>query len=185
MRRWRGVNTAERYGQVAILLHWLSAALVIALLGMGLYMTALPDGDAKWDWYDLHKSIGTTVLVVALFRIGWRARGIVPPAPTGLTAAEHLLAKGMHLLLYVLMLILPISGYLDSSAGGYHLGWFGFFEIPMLIPKNETLFEIALAVHRWGAYLLIGALALHLAGILKHQLVLKDGLLRRMLPGND
>lgn len=176
-------NTAKRYGTVALSLHWIMAALMIALLAMGLYMTGLPDGDDKWSWYDLHKSLGVTVLLLALVRLAWRARGPIPDIPRGLKPLEYVLAGVVHGYLYGAMLVLPLSGYVDSSTGGYHLSWFGLFEIPMLLPKNQTQFELAAAVHRWIGYGLIAVLVLHVGAVLKHHFVLKDDVLRRMLPG--
>ncbi|MET0052915.1 MAG: cytochrome b [Candidatus Thiodiazotropha sp.] len=174
-------NSGKRYGIVAIGLHWLVALLVIALLSIGLYMTSLPDGDAKWEWYGLHKSLGISVFVLALARLIWRRVNIQPALPPGLKGYEIRLAHLTHALFYLALLVLPISGYVDSSAGGYHLAWFGV-GIPLLIPENKILLEISEVIHSSLAYLLIGLLAMHLAAVAKHHFILKDDTLRRMLP---
>lgn len=174
-------NSAQRYGAFAIILHWLVAMLVIALLSIGLYMTSLPDGDPKWEWYSLHKSLGISVFVLAIVRLIWRYRNIQPAMPPGLKWYEIKLAHLTHTMFYVALLVLPISGYVDSSAGGYHLAWFGI-DIPLLIPENKALLEFSEAFHTTVAYMLIGLLAMHLAAVAKHHFLLKDDVLKRMLP---
>ncbi|MET0068356.1 MAG: cytochrome b [Candidatus Thiodiazotropha sp.] len=174
-------NTDNRYGLIAISLHWFVAVLVVALLTIGLYMTSLPDGDPKWEWYSLHKSLGISVFVLAVVRLIWRQLNIQPKLPSGLKRYEIKLAHLTHAILYLALLVLPLSGYVDSSAGGYHLAWFGI-DIPLLIPENKILLEISETLHSSFAYLLIGLLAMHLAAVAKHHFILKDDTLKRMLP---
>lgn len=175
-------NTATRYGLVAMLLHWSMALLIIGLLGLGLYMTSLPDGDPKWGWYDLHKSFGVVVWCLVVARIVWRLRNPPPALPDSMPAWEKLVAHAGHAYLYLAMVVLPLTGYVDASAGGFHLAFFGLFDFPMLIAKNQTLFEAVVLIHRYTAYGLILVLAGHIGAALKHHFIVKDDVLRRMLP---
>ncbi len=178
--QWK--NTDARYGIFAILLHWTSAALIIAMLAIGIYMTGMEDGDDKWRLYDLHKSIGCLFVMLLLARIAWKRFNITPPLPDNLKAYEQILAHITHILLYVMMIIIPITGYIDSSAGGYHLSFFGLFDVPMLIEKNKTLADITVLIHAYTAYALIIVIFLHIGAALKHHFILKDDILLRMLP---
>jgi len=175
-------NTTERYGALSMLLHWGMAVLIIGLLTLGLYMASLPDGDPKWEWYRLHKSMGMLVFVLAVLRLLWIRTHTKPPLPQSLRPWEQSAAHATHGLLYLAMFLLPVSGYLDSSAGGYHLAFFDLFEIPKVIPKNKDIEEISVLVHSSLAYGLIAVLAIHLGAVAKHHLILKDDTLRRMLP---
>lgn len=175
-------NTLDRYGMLSMLLHWSMAILIFGLLGLGLYMTSLPDGDPKWSWYGLHKSFGMLVFVLAVLRVTWVASHAKPGMPDTLQPWEKAAAHATHGLLYLAMFLLPISGYVDSSAGGYHLALFDWFDIPKIIPKNDAIEAVAVWVHAGLAYGLIALLALHLGAVAKHHLILKDNVLRRMLP---
>ncbi len=175
-------NTAERYGTLSMLLHWGMALIMIGLLALGLTMTELPDGDPKWQWYGLHKSFGMLIPLLAVVRVWWLTSHPRPELPDNLQPWEKIAAHATHGLLYLSMFLLPLSGYVDSSAGGYHLSFFGLFDVPKFIPKSETLEQIAVAVHETLAYGLMAVLALHLGAVAKHHLILKDGVLRRMLP---
>ena len=165
-------------------LHWLMFVLISAMLVLGLYMTSLPDGDPKWDWYSIHKSFGLLIFVLLLIRVSWRAYDMRPSLPAQTKVIERVVAHLTHYGIYLLLIILPVSGYVDSSAGDYHLAFFDFFDIPKLIPKDKVLEEISVVVHQTAAYGLIALLLMHTAGALKHHLILKDNVLRRMLPIN-
>lgn len=175
-------NTTDRYGALSMLLHWVMALLIIGLLALGLYMTSLPDGDPKWAWYGLHKSFGLLVFVLAAIRLSWISSHRGPALPGSLQPWERAAARATHGLLYLAMFLLPVSGYVDSSAGGYHLAFFDLFDIPKVIPENKDLEALALMVHSSLAYALMAALVLHLGAVAKHELILKDDTLRRMLP---
>jgi len=175
-------NSSDRYGALSMLLHWVMATMVIGLLALGLYMTSLPDGAPKWEWYGLHKSIGMLVFVLAIARFWWIHSHTRPGLPENLQPWEKMAARMTHGLFYLAMLMLPVSGYVDSSAGGYHLAFFDLFDIPKVIGKDKDLEELALLIHSSLAYGLIGLLVLHLGAVAKHHLILKDDILRRMLP---
>jgi len=175
-------NTSERYGIITILIHWLSALLVLFMLALGSYMVDLPNGDPKWEWYGLHKAIGIIIISLTLLRILWKLINITPPLPANTKRYESILSHSLHGFLYLLLILIPISGYIDSSAGGYGIHFFGLFDIPLLIDKNKELSDTAGMIHGYLGYALVACIALHLAAALKHHFVLKDNILRRMLP---
>lgn len=121
--------------------------------------------------------------MLAVVRLLWRNANTQPALPDKLNPLERFAAHATHGLLYAAMFILPLSGYVDSSAGGYHIAFFDLFELPLLIPENKTVFDIALLIHQLVGYGLIGPLVLHLGAVAKHHFVLRDNVLRRMLPG--
>lgn len=185
-------NTARRYGLVAMALHWLIAAAILAMAGLGLVMVELDPGAAKFRLYQLHKSVGITILALSLLRLAWRLANPVPPLPAGLRPWEKHLARMTHVGLYVLMVGLPVSGWMMVSASvwGIPTVLYGVVPLPHL-PVLATLtdkapVEAALkTVHAVLALSMALLFALHVAGALKHHLILKDDTLKRMLPGRD
>lgn len=176
-------NTTARYGHVAMLLHWAIVLLFAVLVTLGLIMTEMEDSDFKWTLYSLHKSFGLTVAALIVCRIIWRLLNPTPVLPDTLKSYEKGLAHAVHFGLYVIMIIMPISGLLDSYAGGYKTYFFDLFEIfPKSEPRDKDLELFALAVHVYGSYAFYGLFLLHIAGVIKHHFILKDNTLRRMLP---
>lgn len=178
--QWK--NSQQSYGITAIALHWSSALLVIFMLGLGIYMTDLPDGDPKWGWYGLHKSIGLLIFMLLILRVIWKRLNTTPPLPNNLKRYEVILAHASHGLLYLLLLLIPITGYIDSSAGGYHINFFELFDIPTLVEKNKALMEFAAETHEFLAFFMMGLIVLHIGAALKHHIILKDDVLKRILP---
>ncbi len=174
-------NTATAYGPVARALHWWMAALMIGLIGLGLYMTEQPDGDPKWALYDLHKSLGVTVFALFVVRAAWRRISPPPALPASMTGTERQAAHAGHLLLYAAMFALPFTGYLDSALGGYHINVFGLFDVPLVFEKNKALGELAEEAHTLIAYGLIALVMVHAGAALKHHFVARDDVLKRML----
>jgi cytochrome b561 len=179
-------NTEDRYGSVAIVLHWGMAALLVFLLATGLYMVRLPDvGFDTWKISLIltHKATGMVALAAAALRLLWRWANVLPRLAAGLPEWQRVVARFVHLAFYAVMFAVPLTGWLMSSAGGYPLPIFGLFEVPDLIAPNESRFHLLIAVHRWLAYTLLALLALHAGAALRHHLRLRDDTLRRMLPG--
>jgi len=164
--------------------HWLVALLVIGMLGLGLYMDWLPrDHPDREMLYLLHKSIGVSVLVLVILRVltRLRLRSHVPaPAPT-LKKWEIVAAGAVHLLLYLALLAMPVTGLWMSQAYGFPVQWFGF-PVPNIFPKNLQAAELAGEVHEWIAYGLIGLIGLHVGAVIKHRFIDKADILYRMLP---
>mgnify|MGYP001810780026 CR=1 FL=1 len=174
-------NTRNGYGALARALHWWMAALMIGLIGLGLFMTAQPDGDPKWALYDLHKSLGVLAFSLLLIRIVWRRITPPPPLPISMNGLEAFAAHAGHLLLSAAMVALPLTGYLDSAFGGYHISVFGLFDIPMLFEKNKTLFDLTVQAHRWIGWSLGLLVLAHAGAALKHHFIQRDDVLLRML----
>lgn len=179
-------NTELRYGKVAVALHWGMAVLLVVLAAMGLYMVRLPDVGFDREKITLilvHKALGMVALVLVALRLAWRVRSTLPRLAPGLPAWQQVAARFVHLLFYALMFALPLTGWLMSSAGGYPVSFFGWFDVPDLVGVHEGLFRLWIAVHRWLGYALLALLVLHAGAALRHHLALRDDTLRRMLPG--
>jgi len=180
------LNTGQRYGTVAILLHWGMAALLIVLLATGLYMVRLPDVGFDTDKITLillHKALGMLALAAVVPRLLWRLLNPLPRLAEGLPEWQRVAARFVHLVFYALMFALPLTGWLLNSAGGYPLSFFGLFGIPDLTAVNPFLFRVYVQVHRWLGYALLLLLLLHAGAALRHHLLRHDDTLRRMLPG--
>ena len=174
---------ANQYDPIAKLLHWLMAASILAMIGIGLYMVTIPPSMRAFRFYDFHKAVGMSLLVLAVLRLGWR---FYRPGPPLLTAGakdwELRLSRIVHIALYALMLTIPVIGWIGASASGLPMSFFGLFPIPSLMGDDETIQRLALDLHGWLNWLLILAIALHVAGALKRHFILRDDTLRRMLP---
>jgi len=173
--------TASRYSRVAILLHWTGALLILAGAGLGLTMTDLPLTPAKLRYYAWHKWIGITVFLVAALRLAWRA--LVPSPPFQAMALWQVrAARTVHALLYALMLAIPVSGWIYSSATGVSVSYLNLVPLPNLVPKDKALASVLLAVHQALNATLGVTLLLHIGAAIKHQWIDRDGTLSRMLP---
>jgi cytochrome b561 len=174
-------NSTARWGSVAQLLHWLIVALIITQVVLALWAGQL-HGMAKLAMLARHKSVGITILMLAVVRLGWRLVNPTPPLPPTLKPYERFLANFTHAALYVLIFAMPITGWIMTSARGFPASWFNVFQLPDLVAKNRPLYEAMKETHQALA-LTLGAIAtLHLLAALKHHFVLKDTVLRRMLP---
>ncbi|MEJ8796809.1 cytochrome b [Trinickia caryophylli] len=172
---------AHRYASSLIVLHWLIAICIIALLALGLYMVGLPKGlPMKATLINLHKSLGLTVFLLVLIRIMVRAAVHRPPLPP-MRPWQRAAARTTQVFLYVGMLALPLTGYLGSSFNTYGTRFWG-----LLLPKwgwdDPGLRAVFFGTHDVLAYAMIGLVALHMLGALKHQLIDRDGLMETMLP---
>ena len=183
MTAW--ANTPQRYGMVAIVLHWAMAVLLIVLTVLGLYMVRLPDAGYDTEKITLilvHKAVGMVALVLVLLRLLWRLGAALPQLSPGLPEWQQVAARFVHLLFYALLFALPLTGWVMSSAGGYPVTFFGGFDLPDITGLDDWLFRVSIVVHRWLAYALIVLLALHAGAALHHHWSLRDDTLRRILP---
>lgn len=186
-------NTRLRYGTVAMTLHWLIAIAIICMIGFGYYLSTLPITDPSlYRLVQLHKSIGLTILALSVLRIVWRLINPVPPLPETLSRPMKMLARLAHVLLYVLIIAIPFTGWAMVSASplGLPTLWFGLFEWPHIAPlahlpfdQKDATEESIHAVHAWLAYGTGVLLLLHVGAALAHHYMMKDDTLRRMLPG--
>lgn len=173
----------ERYTKTAILLHWLTALLIIAAFTLGLVMTDIPGiTPTKLKYYSWHKWLGVTVLALAVIRVLWRKANRPPAQLASMTALQVKMADGMHYLLYFLIFAVPLSGYLYTTAAGVPVVYLGLFQIPSLFEADTALKEILKPVHYWLNMLLAAAVAGHVLAALKHHFIDRDGVLKRMLP---
>lgn len=187
----RARNTAASWGWVARLLHWTMAGLILFMLGLGLYMTHFePDLLRQFSLIQLHKSWGFVVFCLALVRIGWRLSGRAPEEPAGLASWQRAAARGTHAALYVLMLALPLSGWVMVSASptqdlfAIRNMVFGFFALPdPWVPGVARIEAAAGDIHTAAAILLSVLLVAHIGAALWHRFARRDDVLARMTVG--
>lgn len=178
-------NTEDRYGMVAIVLHWLMALLMIALTAVGLYMAALPDvgfNTKKITLILYHKEFGLLALALFVLRLGWRVTQVLPKLVEHLPDWQMIAARFVHLCFYGLMFALPMTGWLMSSAAGIPVSFFGLFTLPDFVHHNDDLFATFIGIHKWLGYALVLLIAVHMGAALLHHFVFKDDTLRRILP---
>ena len=174
----------QRYTNTAILLHWLVAVLIIANFSLGVTMVDIPGlTPTKLKYFSWHKWVGITVFGLACVRLLWRLSHPAPPLPPGMRGWQQATATVVHVLLYVLLFAIPISGYFYSLAAGVPVMYLGVIPMPVLIGPDQAWKAILKLVHYWLNATLLASFCLHVAGALKHQLIDRDGLLKRMLPG--
>lgn len=172
----------ERYNRTAIFLHWLVGLGILGTLGLGLYMVDLPFSPAKLQIYSWHKWAGMTLLFLAVVRLAWRLSHPAPALPDTMGPLSRLAAHAGHWVLYILMLAIPLSGWLMSSAQGFSVVWFGVLPLPDLVAKNLELGEWLNSIHLILNYTLIATLIGHIGAALHHHFIKKDTVMSRMLP---
>jgi cytochrome b561 len=171
-----------RYDNIAITLHWLVALLIFAAFPLGVYMHDLPLSPTKLQLYSYHKWLGITVLMLAVVRALWRSTHTPPPLPATLQRWEHVVSHLTHMALYALILAVPLSGWLMSSAKGFQTVWFGVLPLPDLLGKDKELGELLALVHQGLNLALFLLVAMHIAAVIKHRFIDRDDILARMLP---
>jgi cytochrome b561 len=177
----RQQDIVDRYTRAAIALHWLTAILIVANLLLGISMVRLPISPRKLTWYLWHKSIGITIFALTSGRLAWRAVHR-PPPPVAMPAWQRRAAAVSHALLYVLLFVTPISGWIYSSATGVQVVYLGTFPLPNLVPRDKALADVLRVVHISLNSLLFTVICVHVAAALKHHFVDRDTVLTRMLP---
>ena len=173
----------ETYGLVAQAVHWAVAALAFIVVGLGWAMTmAVRGGDSRELLLFLHRSVGLLILALMTFRIVWRLTRPPPPLPSGFPRFEAAAAYADHALLYVLFLVMPLSGLLNATAAGHSVSVFGLFSIPPLLPQDPKLSQVAVAIHLAAQFFVYALVAIHVAAALTHRFVRRNRILDRMLP---
>jgi cytochrome b561 len=169
-----------RYTPAAVVLHWLIAAIVLGQFALGWLMQEIPKQPQgpRLEAFNLHKSIGLLVFALMLARTAWRL-GHPPPGLPAMPPWQARVAHATHLLFYAALVALPVTGYLGSLFSGYPVKFFGL-TLPAWIGKNAELKEWMSAAHFSLTWVLATGFALHMAGVAKHALLDRDGLLRRM-----
>ncbi|MFD2112696.1 cytochrome b [Thiorhodococcus fuscus] len=180
------LDMPTRLSPNTLALHWIVAIMMIGLLATGLYMAQT----STFGLYPWHKSFGVLIALFVVLRVAWRIRNGWPKPVGDYTSVEKLLAKLVHWLLIIGTVLMPVSGFMMSAMSGHGVPFFGFelfahnpdpTNPQEVVALNATLAEAGHVLHRWGGYLLIGAVVLHVVGALKHHFVDRDGTLRRML----
>jgi cytochrome b561 len=177
----RLTNTATRYGLGPQLLHWLVVVLVAVQFLLAEAVEEANAGAERLATLGWHRSIGLTILLLAVIRIAWRFLDRPPPSPPQPEWLEGTAAL-THWGLYVLLFTLPLTGWMNSSSAGDAVSWFGLVELPGLVGASESLHESLGEVHETLATLLLVLAGVHVIGALKHQFIDRDGLISRMLP---
>lgn len=177
----------RRYNGIAMILHWLMAFFIIALLVIGKIMVDLPKDDPdKFTLYQTHKSVGLTILVLTLLRIVWRVMHTSPTLPAGMPRWEQVAAKATQGILYLMMIGIPLTGWAiaSSSTSGIPTLWFGLFEVPNLpgVTADRETHELAEGAHELLGNITILLLIVHSAAALKHHFWNNDGVLKSMIP---
>ena len=164
------ISSSDRYTRTAVLLHWVIAALLLVEVAQGWWMQEIPKQPPglRADQFNLHKSFGLVLLALVLVRLGWRLLHPPPPMP-GVARWQLRLAKTNHTLLYLAMIVLPLSGDLRSVFSGYPIKWFGV-TLPSWGSANPGMKDLMSTVHWMVSWLLVASTALHIAGAFKHEL---------------
>lgn len=181
--RWR--NTRENWGAVAKLFHWVIALAIIGNIAIGLYAVDLPTSPAKMDAFYWHKTTGLTILGLVVLRILWRL-GNPPPQPPPAMPLWQQFASGLsHFGLYLVMIAMPLSGWVIHSASGFPLELYGLFQLPDIVPESadeSAVQDQAALVHYWLFIAICALVGLHILAALKHHFIDGDKVLVRMLP---
>lgn len=175
-------NTPTRWGHIAQFLHWLIVVLIIVQVILANRAEDLPIGPKKIEVYAWHKSVGITILGLAIIRLLWRWANPTPTLPGTLKPYERVLANVTHFGLYLLLFAQPLTGWMMTSARGFPVSWFGFWQLPDFVARNQGLYNAMKETHDALALALYAIVFLHVAAALKHHFLLKDDVLRRMLP---
>ncbi|KAF3996097.1 cytochrome b [Glaciimonas immobilis] len=179
----KNINSPTSYTTTAISMHWLVGLLIFAAFGIGWYMTGIHGlTPQKLKLFSWHKWLGVTIFGLAVIRVAWRLLHPAPALPPGMPRWQQQAAHVVHQVLYVLIIVIPVTGYLYSAAAGVPVVYLGLFKMPMLIEKNDQLKTILAPTHVWLNYLMATIVVAHILAALKHQLIDRDGTLGRMLP---
>lgn len=175
-------NTQANYGYISIFFHWLAAISIIALFALGYYMVDLTYYD---EWYktapEIHKSIGVLLFILMVVRVIWRYKQITPLHLASHSNLERKVGKLIHSVLYFLIFIIMVSGYLISTADDRGIDVFKLFILPSFGSFIENQEDVAGLIHKWLAYVLMTLVSLHAVAALKHHFIDKDNTLNRMI----
>lgn len=177
-----GSGRPEHYAPLAKWLHWIIAALILAIIPAGVAMSNAAPGPLQDRLYLLHRSTGLLILALAIIRLAVRWSHGAPAPYAGLTRFERIASTATHHLLYALLFLMPIVGWLMASAFGATTSFFGLFDMPNLVGRNETLFKVLQAAHKAGGILMALLVLMHIGGALRHTFIKRDIVLWRMLP---
>lgn len=170
----------ERYALISRWLHWLTALVVLCLIPVGLILGELPDGAIKNQLYMMHKSFGLIVLALMLTRVAARMILGVPAADPDLSPFQRVVSSLVHVALYLLLLGLPVVGYLATAMCCAPVVLFDLITVPITVTGDKATIKALFTAHSIGGYVLSALILLHIAGGLFHHLVLRDRVMGRM-----
>jgi cytochrome b561 len=180
------MQTVSSWSAPAKFFHWLIAALILVQVTLGFAAVTWPLSPAKLSLFVWHKSTGMLILVLVALRLLWRVTSAVPALPADTPRWERVAAHASHLFLYVLLVALPVSGWVVASASGIPFRIFRHIPLPQIVAVDKRLAEAAASVHGWLVIVFVALLALHVGAALRHHFVKRNDVLRRMLPfGNS
>lgn len=175
-------SSQSKYATSAITLHWLLVLLVFVLYGLGWYMVEIPKGTPPVAYfYNLHKSIGLLAAVPIVLLMIWRATHQVPPLPASVPRWQVKATETSHVLFYVCLVVMTLSGFIESNFTKYGIKFFGY-QLPVLGWEDKTIYLVFNRIHVFTSYLFAALIAVHVLAALKHLLLDKDGVFQRMLP---
>jgi cytochrome b561 len=177
------VAAPPKYGAIAMLFHWLLAAMIVPALVLGWYMADLPFSLSRVKLFNWHKWLGMTIMLVAALRLSWRLWHPAPSLPEAMMRWERALAHLSHGLMYVLFFAVPLIGWARSSAAGFPVVYLGLVRFPDFVGKDKAFAASLRDLHAVCAYALAALIVLHVAAAIKHAVVDKDGVFSRMIPG--
>lgn len=178
-------NTSSKFGSLSKLFHWLIATLVIVQFYLGLWSVwVLPKNSPELELYigKLHEPIGILIFGLGTVAIFWMLINQHPLFPNAMRMWERVVARVTHILLYLALLLMPITGIIMAMANGYPPNFFNLYQFPMLIEKNKDLASLAFTIHKCIGYVLLVLIILHILAALKHHFLNHDNVLKRMLP---
>lgn len=175
-------NTADRWGGISQLLHWMVAILILVMAYLGLTMGDLPNGPVKIKTYALHKSIGITILALVALRLLWRLYAGTPRPVPGSPRWQERIASLTHGAIYLLLFTIPLSGWVLNSAAGFPLRWFGLVNLPHIVGESHDLHELAEQAHELMFWVLALLVVAHAGAAFYHHIFQRDATLARMLP---
>ena len=177
-------HTSKRYHPVSVVLHWLLAMALISIFCFGVYMADLPFSPTRLKLFNWHKWAGISILALSALRLLWRLTHAAPPLPEAIEQAmpawQLKAHHATHMDLYALFFVVPLVGWAYTSAAGFPVVLFGQFALPDLLGPDKALAALIKPWHQLSAYALAALTVLHVAAALKHQLIDRDGLLKRM-----
>jgi len=176
-------TTLRFYDLTQRALHWLMAAIILVAIVPGVIAALLPEeASARHELLLVHKSLGMTALALVIVRAVYRAFVGAPPYGDSIGPLTRAAARAEQYALYALMVAMPVSGYLTSTAGGHEVSWFGLFSWPALVAPDKTLARVADQTHYWLAWTIGALLALHVAAAAWHYWIERDDVFARMWP---
>lgn len=173
----------DRYDRILAAVHWLTVLLIIAVYGAVWASHAAGGREQSAMLLQLHRSMGITISALTLFRLTWRWHARIPPLPADLPLVQKVAARVTEYALYVLLLLQPALGLLNTNARGRRVDFYFLGELPPVIGPDKVLAKQAMAAHELVAYVLVAIIALHAAAALFHHFVRRDNVLKAMLPG--